>query len=36
MIKLDCIIIYIDLDTIEKARNELDGACAYLVFDINL
>ena len=27
MIKLDCIIIYIDLDTIKKARNELDGAC---------
>ena len=30
MIKLDCIIIYIDLDTIEKARNELDGACGLL------
>ena len=27
MVKLDCIIIYIELDTIQKARNELDGVC---------
>ena len=27
LVKLDCIIIYLDIDTIKKARNELDGAC---------
>ena len=27
LVKLDCIIIKLDLDTIKKARNELDGAC---------
>ena len=27
LVKLDCIIIYFDLDTIKKARNELDGTC---------
>ena len=27
LVKLDCIIICLDLDTIKKARNELDGAC---------
>ena len=29
MVKLDCIIIYNDLGTIKKARNELDGACGF-------
>ena len=27
LVKLDCIIIHLDLDTIKKARKELDGAC---------
>ena len=27
LVKLDCISIYLDLDTIKKARDELDGAC---------
>ena len=27
LVKLDLIIIYIHLDTIKKARDELDGAC---------
>ena len=27
LVKLDCIIIYLDLDTIKKAKKELDGAC---------
>ena len=27
LVKLDCIIIYLDLGTIKKARNELGGAC---------
>ena len=31
LVKLDCIIIYLNLDTIKKARNELDRA-AYLLF----
>ena len=26
LVKPDCIIIHLDLDTIKKARNELDGA----------
>ena len=26
-VKLDCIVLYLDLDTIKKARNELNGAC---------
>ena len=28
LVKLDCIIIYLDFNTIKKARNELDGACS--------
>ena len=32
-VTLDYIMIYLDLDTIKKARNELDGACGLpLVF----
>ena len=27
LVKLDSKIIYLDLDIIKKARNELDGAC---------
>ena len=27
LVKLDCIILYLDLNTIKKARNKLDGAC---------
>ena len=27
LIKLNCIIILLYLDTIKKVRNELDGAC---------
>ena len=27
LVKLDCIIIELDLDTIKKASNKLDGAC---------
>ena len=27
LVKLDCIIMYLDLYTIKKSRNELDGAC---------
>ena len=27
LVKLDCIIIQLDHDTIKKAKNELDGAC---------
>ena len=27
LVKLDCTIIYLDLDTIKKARNERDGVC---------
>ena len=27
MVKLECMIIQLDLDTIKKARNKLDGAC---------
>ena len=27
LVKLVCIIIYLDVDTIKKARNEQDGAC---------
>ena len=27
LVKLDFIIIYLDFDTIKKARDELDGAC---------
>ena len=26
MVKLDCITIQLDLDTIKKSKNELDGA----------
>ena len=31
LVKLDCIIIYLNLDTIKKARNELEGACGLLL-----
>ena len=31
LVKLDGIIIYLDLDTIKKARNELDGTCGLLL-----
>ena len=35
LVKLDCIIIYLDLDTIKKARNELDRtACLLLVSEL--
>ena len=27
LVKLDCIIIYLDVDAIKTARNELDRAC---------
>ena len=27
LVNLDCIFIHLDLDTIKKTRNELDGAC---------
>ena len=27
LVKLDCIIMKLDLDTIKKARNKLDGLC---------
>ena len=27
MVKLECMIIQLDLDTIKKARNKLDGSC---------
>ena len=27
LVKLDCIIIYLDADKIKKARNELDVTC---------
>ena len=29
VIKLDCIIIYLDLNTIGKPKKELDGACGF-------
>ena len=36
LVELDCIIKYLDLNTIKKARNELDGACGLpLVFISN-
>ena len=31
LVKLDCIIISLDLDTIKKARNELDRTCGWSV-----
>ena len=34
LVKLDCIIIKLDLDTIKKTRNKLDRACGLpLVFN---
>ena len=27
LVKLDCTTIQLDLDTMKKARNELDGTC---------
>ena len=27
LVKLGCIIIYLDLDTVKKAKNELEGDC---------
>ena len=32
LVKLVCIIIHLDVDTIKKARNEQDGACGLPLF----
>lgn len=34
LVKLDCIIISLDLDTIKKSRNELDGVHGLPLFCI--
>ena len=34
LVKRSCIIIYFDLDTIKKARNELDRACSLALVNV--
>ena len=36
LVKLVCIIIHLDVDTIKKARNEQDGACGLPLFWTNI
>ena len=34
LVKRSCIIIYLDLDTIKKARNEIDRACSLALVNV--